>query len=69
MVIFIILLIVCWLFTALIIYLATRCIQESGAMDPFLPTQQNESEKKDTKLKETKLLEAGTDTEENLDHV
>jgi hypothetical protein len=35
-----------WLFSAFTIYLAARCIRESGALeDPFLPTQQIESEK------------------------
>jgi hypothetical protein len=57
------LLIVCWLFSAFIIYLAARCTRESGALDTFLPTEQPESEKKDTKL-----LEAGTETDKDVEH-
>jgi hypothetical protein len=63
--IIVLLLIVCWLFIAFTIYLAARCISESGALDPFLPTRQIESEKK-----EPKLLSAGTETEEkDMEHV
>jgi hypothetical protein len=63
--IIVLLLIVCWLFIAFTIYLAARCIRESGALDPFLPTRQIECEKK-----EPKLLSAGTETEEkDMEHV
>jgi hypothetical protein len=59
------LLIGCWLFIAFTIYLAVRCIRESDALDPFLPAQHIESEKK-----EPKLLSAGTETEEkDMEHV
>jgi hypothetical protein len=54
-----------WLFSAFTIYLAARCIRESGALeDPFLPTQQIESEKE-----EPKLIGAGTETKEkDMEH-
>jgi hypothetical protein len=54
-----------WLFSAFTIYLVARCIRDSGALDdPFLPTQQIENEKKDTKL-----LGAGTETKEkDMEH-
>lgn len=58
------LLIGCWLFIASTIYLAARCIRESGALAPFLPAQYNKSEKKDPKL-----LRVGTETEGDVEHV
>jgi hypothetical protein len=57
--IIVLLLILCWLFIAFTIYLAARCIRESDVLDPFLPAQHIESEKK-----EPKLLSASTETEE-----